>query len=217
MGRMAAKRSVSPLKVLGIVLSVALILGGLWAGWTYVGTNILARNAHRDGIAELEEYWNSRPTADSEEGLPLPVEGEPVWILEIPSLDGRWPIIAGVGDESLERGVGWYPTSMRPGQPGNMALAGNRFTEGEPFRYLLDLEVGDEVVVESHLARYTYTVRVAPASLTVDSDESWVLDPVPGKEFEPHEAVLTLTTDQDLYPTPDRSVGFAVLTHEEPK
>lgn len=214
---MAAKRSASPLKVLGIVCSVALILGGLWAGWTYVGTNLVARSAHSDGLAEIEDVWTARPTGDTEEELPLPVHGQPTWILEIPSLDGRWPIVAGVDEEQLDDGVGWYPTSALPGQPGNMGLAGYRFTKGEPFRYLLDLEVGDEVIVESHLARYIYTVRVAPSELTVDAEDSWILDPVPGKEFAPHEAILTLTTDQDLYPTSDRSVGFAVLTDQEPK
>jgi sortase A len=210
-------RRTSPLKVLGIVLLVAFLAAGVWAAWTYVGTNIVANAARSEALAAIDEAWGDPVDAENEAELPLPISGQPAWILEIPALGVREPIIAGTSSEDLARGVGWYPTTNLPGQVGNMGIAGNRIGDGEPFRDLLSLAVGDEVVVETRIRRYTYVVRVAPSQLTVDADDSWVLDPVPGKDFDPHEAVLTLTTEQDLYPTPDRSVGFAVLEREEPK
>ena len=53
---------------------------------------------------------------------------------------------------------------------------------------------------------------MAPRDLTVQSDDDWVLDAVPGHpEQLPSRAVMTLTANQDLLPTGDRSVGFAHL------
>ena len=41
---------------------------------------------------------------------------------------------------------------------------------------------------------------------------TWVLDPVPGKPAEkPTKALITLTTCQDLFRSPDRSIGFGHL------
>ncbi|NLE98110.1 MAG: class E sortase [Propionibacterium sp.] len=217
MARARRARGTSPLAVFGIVVLVLVVLGGAWAAWVYVGSTMLAERAHTRGIAELEERWRAPVEAEAEAELPPPTLGEPAWILEIPAIDLRVPIIAGTGPAELRSGVGWYPTSNRPGEVGNVGIAGNRVGDGEPFRRLLELQAGDEVVVETHIKRYTYAVRVAPADLTVTPEDSWVLDPVPGEDFDPHEAVLTLTTEQDLYPTPDRSVGFAVLVKEEPQ
>ncbi|WP_176761659.1 sortase [Tessaracoccus oleiagri] len=210
-------RRVSPVGVLGLVLLAVLFVAVAWALWFHVGTNAVADADRRDALAGLDEAWRAPTAAESEAELPLPEAGRPAWILEIPALGVRQPIIAGTDPDDLSRGVGWYPTTNLPGEVGNMALAGRRVGHGEPFRRLLDLERGDEVVVETMIKRYTYVVRVAPAELTVAPEDSWVLDPVPGKDFDPHEAVLTLTTEQDLYPTPDRAVGFAVLESEEPK
>jgi len=53
----------------------------------------------------------------------------------------------------------------------------------------------------------------SPGNLTVNDTETWVLDPDPHHPgAEATEAVLTLTTCQDLFHSPDRSVGFAHLT-----
>ena len=114
--------------------------------------------------------------------------------------------------EVLSRGVGHYSTTAAPGAVGNFALAGHRITHGEPFAKLLTLNRGDRVIVETREAVYTYVLDRAPRELTVRPTDSWVLDPVPGKPGEqPSEALLTLTTCQDLFHSPDRSVGFGHL------
>lgn len=207
----------SPLKIFLVLLLVLLLAAGGWAAWTYWGTNIVADGKRDEALASLEQAWKDVPQAEKEAELPLPEEGEPVWILEIPAIDLREPIVAGVSDEALNTGVAWYPTTALPGEVGNMGLAGRRITNGEPFRRLLELDEGDEIIVESAIKRYTYAVRVAPRDLTVQEGDSWVLEAVPGDDFDPHESILTLTTDQDFYPTPDRSVAFAALTGDETK
>ena len=63
-----------------------------------------------------------------------------------------------------------------------------------------------------------YVVDAAPRDLTVKASASWVLDAVPGKLREtPTQALLTLTTCQDLFHSPDRSVGFAHLASTKNK
>lgn len=143
-----------------------------------------------------------------------PKAGRAAWIIRIPRLGEsyEWPIVAGIEPRDLARGVGWFPTTAQPGEIGNFALAGHRVTHGEPFRNLLRLRVGDEVIIETRDAVYTYEMTSAPKDLTVKFTENWVLDPVPGKPGEqPTEAIITLTTCQSFFHTPDRSVGFGVL------
>ena len=85
-------------------------------------------------------------------------------------------------------------------------------THGEPFRRLLELQKGDQVVVETRSKIYTYELDSSAAQLTVQDTEGWVLDPVPGKPSQqPTEALITLTTCQDLFHSPDRSVAFGHL------
>jgi sortase A len=105
-----------------------------------------------------------------------------------------------------------------PGQVGNFALAGHRITHGQPFAKLLDLRRGDEVVVETRTSVYTYVIDEPPRSLTVNADASWVLDPVPGQPtVRPSQSLITLTTCQDLFHSPDRSVGFGHLASTKNK
>jgi sortase A len=56
------------------------------------------------------------------------------------------------------RAVGWHETSAPLGVPGNTVLNGHNTTHGEVFRDLYKLEMGDEIIVYSGEAAYTYTV-----------------------------------------------------------
>lgn len=212
-----ARRRFSPLVVVLVVALVGVVGTAGVVGWQFIGTNILA---NRDTGAELAAVKASFAEAPAlEEGataVEQPATHEAAWVLRIPSLELEVPIIAGVEPGDLNRGVGWYPGSALPGQVGNFAVAGYRFSNGEPFRRLLELKIGDQVVVETAHAVFTYTVISAPGDLTVDRDDSWVLDPVPGRPEEaPTQAHLTLTTAEDVIDTDDRSVGFATLTDTE--
>jgi sortase A len=135
-------------------------------------------------------------------------------ILTIPAFgaDYKVPILVGTSDYALGRGVGWYDSTQLPGQIGNFAIAGHRITHGQPFSRLLELKPGDKVIVETKSYIFTYVIDESPSSLTVKDVDSWVLDPVPGKPgVKPTQALITLTTCQDLFHSPDRSVGFGHL------
>ncbi|TDW17726.1 class E sortase [Kribbella kalugense] len=192
---------------LGIVLLVA-GLGLLgWVGWQYLGTGISAN--HEMGKAEnsLRNQWKTP-------GAVKPSTGKPFVLLRIPKFGADWekPVVEGVDADDLARGIGHYPQTQLPGQPGNFAIAGHRVTHGSPFRKLLDLRKGDQVIVETADAVYTYELDGSPHDLTVKPTDTWVLDPVPGKPQQPAtKSIITLTTCQDLFHSPDRSVAFGQL------
>ncbi len=215
-----SRRPVSPLTVLGVILLLAGLVCLGWLGWQYFGTNVVSKQEAGKQMTALEQTWGDTNT----QADPLPITdsdvGEAQWLIRIPALgdDWVWPVVVGVGDEDLKKGVGWYPTTSQPGQVGNFALAGHRVTNGEPFRRILELQVGDEVLIETKDSFLTYELTSSPAQLTVQDTETWVLDPVPGhEEAQPTEPLITLTTCEDLVRSPDRSVAFGKLISEEAK
>jgi sortase A len=166
-----------------------------WAGWQYFGTGVTSNHKMDQGRRELHQRW----TADDKAPRPA---GTAVVLLRIPRFGKDWekPVVEGVGKDDLAKGIGHYPGTQLPGEPGNFALAGHRVTHGSPFGKLLDLVKGDEVIVETADAVYTYELDASPRELTVKAGDTWVLDPVPGEPTElPAASILTLTTCQDLF------------------
>lgn len=56
--------------------------------------------------------------------------------------------------------VGWHETSARVGEPGNTVLAGHHNINGEVFRDLVNVEVGDTVELYTTDGVFTYTVEL---------------------------------------------------------
>ena len=74
------------------------------------------------------------------------------------------------------------------------------------------------MIVETADTVYTYELDGSPRDLTVKPADNWVLEPVPGKPREtPTRSIITLTTCQDLFHSPDRSVAFGHLVRAEKK
>ncbi|MFG1623905.1 class E sortase [Kribbella sp. NPDC049227] len=198
---------------LGIVLLVAGVglLG--WVGWQDFGTGVTSNRKMGEAEDALRAQWKT----------PAPVEpttGEPIVLLRIPKFGDDWekPVVEGVGTDDLASGIGHYPQTQLPGRPGNFAIAGHRVTHGSPFRRLLDLGKGDQVIVETTDTVYTYELDGSPRDLTVKPTDTWVLEPVPGKPREPAtKSIITLTTCQDLFHSPDRSVAFGHLIRASQK
>ncbi|GAA3082799.1 sortase A [Kribbella aluminosa] len=192
-------------------LGIVFLLGGLgvlgWIGWQYFGTGIAANQQMGKAEETLREQWRKPAVAVT------PEAGQPLALLRIPKFGADWekPIVEGVAPDDLARGIGHYPQTQLPGQPGNFAIAGHRVTHGSPFRRLLDLNKGDQVVVETAGAVYTYELDGSPRDLTVKPSDGWVLNPVPGRRTAPTRSIITLTTCQDLFHSPDRSVAFGHL------
>ena len=228
------RRGPGILTITGLLL-IAIGLSSLgWMGFQYFGTNGPAQEAAKSEVSTLEDEWNNgggidvpdlstaSPTpgatasATATKGPAYTAEqlDKAMAILTIPALgaDYKVPILVGTSDYVLGRGVGWYSSTQLPGQVGNFALAGHRITHGEPFARLLELKVGDKVIVTTKTTIYTYVIDKPPSQLTVKDVDTWVLDPVPGKTgVKPTQSIITLTTCQDLFHSPDRAVGFGHL------
>lgn len=230
----------SRLALTGLVL---LITGLACLGWVanqYVGTNAVSEHAFRAEKSQLRHHWEQdQPRAPAKAAAAAAAKADPkprpndprdtiagsviasgaFALLRIPAFgdDYEVPILSGTDAGALARGVGHYSSTVMPGQVGNFAVAGHRVTHGQPFARLLELNQGDEIVVETRTAIYSYTLDVAPRDLTVESSDGWVLNPVPGKNTAPTKALLTLTSCQDLFRSRDRSIGFGHLTRTTTK
>ncbi len=70
--------------------------------------------------------------------------------------DGQIVSVWGVADYA----VGWHSTSARPGEIGNTVMAGHHNIAGEIFSDLVNVEVGDEVLIYVGDKTYRYTVEM---------------------------------------------------------
>ncbi|MCT1458381.1 sortase [Aestuariimicrobium sp. p3-SID1156] len=183
-----------------VLLVLALVAGSAAVAWQVWGTNRPARSAASELVSEARTAWKA--------GKPHP---KVLAVLSSEELGIEWPVLVGTSTEQLDRGLGWYPQTSRPGEKGNLAIAGRRITHGAPFAKLLDLREGNQITLETHQGRSRYRITTAPAQVDAGKSGGWVLDRVPGQDAEPTTSLLTLTTAADLLGTNRRAVVFAEL------
>ncbi len=233
-GRSRSRQSTPRLLVLvgGLVCVLAGLAMLVFLWWEYVGTDLVAHHRQSDIRADLRASWGYPTVADvlGPQTAVAPL-GTADALLRIPRFgaDYEVPVIEGVRDVDLSQGVGHFP-GTGPGQIGNFALAGHRATNGEPFKQLPELRPGDEVIVETAQATYTYQLDTNPNGLVVPFTEGWVIDPVPAapddeappgmrtfESVEPTDALVTLTSSSELFSGDDRMVAFGHLVKTTPK
>ncbi len=189
----------------------------LFAAYQLVWTNVEAERAQGKVTDALRESWERPPVTPSSgsDAEPEPFRtGQGVAFLHIPRLGegSTVPVVEGVGQGELERGVGHYPDTVQAGEPGNFAIAGHRATHGEPFADLDRVRRGDRLVAETRDHWYTYVVD---RTLIVRPTDTWVLDPVPGKRgAEPDEPLITLTTCNPRWSSTERLIVFGHLEEQ---
>ena len=81
--------------------------------------------------------------------------GTPLAVLRIPKIDLEVPVLEGTSELVLNRGVGWIEGTPRPGEAGNVGVAGHR--DGF-FRGLKDVTVGDRLVLSLPHEEVTYLI-----------------------------------------------------------
>lgn len=138
--------------------------------------------------------WTGHRTAVAQEGLQAevrtgedgrvqfkekPSSGDGVAVMHVPRFgdDWEWVVVEGTETEDLAKGPGHFTDTAMPGKKGNFAVAAHRATHGEPFARVEELEVGDEILVETNDEWLVYTVAwtqiVPPTAMSL-------LEPVPG-------------------------------------
>lgn len=121
--------------------------------------------------------WDEGRIEEYEESLSHDF-GPPLAIVRIPALDLQVPLLEGTDDLVLNRGVGRIVGTARPGELGNIGIAGHR--DGF-FRGLKDIDEGDTIELETLTATDIY--RIDGITIVTPQDVH-VLE---------HQAVPTLT------------------------
>ena len=149
----------------------------------------------------------SKPPVVTTVAPPKPIvinEGDPIAIIEMPTIGVTKYVVAGVQTADLKKGPGHYPATPFPGELGNASIAGHRTTYGEPFRHLDDLNLGDPIIITDLMGRkFTYLVT---NQQVVDATDSWVV-----ATTDPTKAILTLTTCHPEFSAKQRLIVSAEL------
>ena len=94
-------------------------------------------------------------------------------ILRIPRIGLEGPILPGTDEWTLDRGLGWIEGTARPGESGNVGVAGHR--DGF-FRGLKDVKPGDAIELTTLSGQQVYRIEriflVSPQDVSVLSPSS---------------------------------------------
>lgn len=185
------------------VLFLLLVAYELW--WT----NIEADQAISQQRDQIRDEWREPQAAPTM----APIPAEAFGLMFIPRLSSDvWgiPLIEGVSDSDIAKGIGHFPNSVLPGEVGNTAFAGHRATHGEPLKNIDKLQVGDLVHIETATDWYTYRLD---KDQIVKPTDVWVVDPVPGQPLDavPTEKLLTLVTCNPRWGSTQRWVWWGYL------
>ena len=78
--------------------------------------------------------------------------------LDVPRIGASALVSAGIDQQTVDQGPGWFERSYLPGEHGLTYIAGHRRTHGAPFRWLGQLRAGDQVVFTLPYATAEYVV-----------------------------------------------------------
>jgi sortase A len=210
-----------------VTLGVVLLL---FVGYELFWTNVSSEAHASTVVGSLRQDWATHPSGSlsgrTASGAPMQLPDGAFGLMFIPRLGKSWvqPIIQSASTQislgELSDGVVHYRQTAMPGQVGNFAVAGHRMTHGQPFINLNTLRPGDDVIVETSAAVYTYVVDNdpnAPASI-VQPTALWVLDPVPGHpQTTPTQALVTLITCNPRWSSTHRMIVWGHLVSTQLK
>lgn len=216
----------SPLTVLGelLILSGLAVFGYIvWQPW-HTGVQVTAKQEQLS--AEVAQAWNEAPPKEYAGKIPVATAdgvGEVFGLLRVPAFgEGNVNKVGeGVGQwETLNLdtiGIGHYPDTALPGQPGNVAVAAHR-SGGyiTPFKEVMNLRVGDPLFFETEDGWYTYRFRSIEY---VTPDQGEVLWAFPHLEGTPgDDQILTLTTcHPKSWGTLERAIAYSVFDSFQPR
>jgi sortase A len=200
---------------LGDILVTAGAVLLLFVAWQLWWTDVEANRAQGGTVEALaRDFSSAAPTAPAAapNEKPKPVKfGEAFAIVRIPRLgdDFARPLLEGTDYETLKEGLGHYQGTAKPGDMGNLAIAGHRTTYGRPLHDIDRLRKGDKIVVETKTG---YSVYAVDSHEIVAPTEVEVIAPVPNKPgAEPNGAWLTMTACHPKYSAAQRYIVFAKL------
>ena len=126
-------------------------------------------------------------------------------IINIPKVDIRYPVVEGTTADILKKSLGHFEGTALAGEVGNFCVAGHRNSSyAKYFNRLDEVNVGDEIIVETRTNKYTYIVN---KTFKIHESETDVLD-------QTDEKKITLITCTNGYKPKYRSVVQGILKEE---
>ncbi len=144
----------SVLRTITIALSVVGLLAGTFLVYEFWLTGLLES---RTQAALLSQFKHSLVLTDTPD-LVTPPPGQPVGVIEIPTVGVEQVVVQGTGSADTKLGPGHDPASPAPGQAGNSVIVGRRTAYGGPFAKLGGIRVGDSIDVLTRQGQFTYLV-----------------------------------------------------------
>ncbi|PPG36617.1 hypothetical protein C5E10_00440 [Pseudoclavibacter sp. RFBG4] len=223
------RRRLSIIGVSGEVLMTLGVVVLLFVGWKYWLNDLIVGDEQNQAGQELSqvladggEEATTVTTTDPAIGIPISsaptVTNERFAILYVPTwgADYARPIAQGIEQhEVLDNNIGHYPDSQMPGEVGNFAIAGHRLAYGASMQKIHELQLGDELVVETADGWYTYSYRsgeyVAPSQVDV-------LGSVPRyPEQTGTDRLMMIMSCNPFWSTAERIIGYAVFDSFTPR
>ena len=228
----AAQRPPARVSIVGVIGEL-LVTGGilvlLFLVWQLWLNDAVLRAAQDSEADALSRSWaTSVPVPAASETplgtadpvvLPEPDDAEVFGILRVPRFgpDYAAKMAGGVSTARTLNplGIGHYPDTQMPGEPGNFAVAGHRNTHGKPLNLVGTLQVGDAIVVEVPEGWYTYRFRTLEY---VKPSGVGVLNPVPqSDEVAATDSLITLTSCNPAFSTAERIIAYGVFESWTPR
>jgi sortase A len=182
-----------------------------------VGTSLVTKARQNDLQADFNAALAQPGTLDPAFTGKLPIAGNrrsavtALARIIIPKIGVNAIVVEGVTLERLAYGPGHYPQTKLFGQKGVTAVAGHRTGWGAPFFNFDRLARGDQVIIETTSATYTYRVMDV---IVVTPSHSEVLDGNPKSKADQQ---LVLTTCTPKFTAKNRMIVFTDLIKTVPR
>lgn len=184
--------------LVGIIIFLYPVAGNLYN--RYQRNKLINEWANNDSISQDVESDRIQSYEDLSNVFSEEAEKEPkfenyrpnmIGTIEINKIGVDIPILSGTTKEDLKWGAGHLKGTAPLGQVGNTALAGHRsYTFGKIFNRLNEVEIGDNIIVNTK--DYSYKYQIYNIKVVEPTDFS-ILEPVDDKR------ILTLITCEPIY------------------
>lgn len=102
-------------------------------------------------------------------------------IVNVPDVDIRYPVVEGTTADILKKSLGHFEGTALPGEVGNFCVAGHRNSSyARYFNRLDEVNIGDEIIVETRTNKYTYIVT---KTFKIHENQTEVLDQTDDKKI----------------------------------
>ena len=131
-------------------------------------------SAFTGGAVAAQEHTQTSSDLDITNGKKTKLSGRNVASVRIPAIGVTTPLLRGIGDNVLAKGLGLWPGTGKIGQPGNAVIAGHRTSHTAPLLKIDKLKKGDSIFFTTPQGVAEYRVT---KSQIVKPNAMWITRP----------------------------------------